>query len=365
VTLSSERAAARAEREPKWWIVAPPAAGSFDGIAHFSAELAAAINEIEPAKVVSSHAGLAEAAGKNPKGILLQYYPGAFVTPQLPKLLSTLSRVRASGVPVVTTVHEYWPPSSGSLKRGVWRWLCRKALAAVIARSSAVVATTPYAAGQLEEAGLGPAQFTPVIPIGTGIKVSSTDRSASSGGHAPLTFVMFGQPGIFDRAVVSHVARWVAQQDPRPRLIWIARDADEMRAWWRDLGAPDVVEIHGGLPAERVSQLLSGASAGFAVYDDGASTRRSSLAALMAHGLPIVALDGRFTDDRLRKSGAFLFSPLGDGPAFVANAERLISDPALRVSMASKMSAFYEKEISWPRIAAKYLEILRAPVPPI
>lgn len=356
MTLSSERAAARGEREPEWWIVAPPATGSFDGIAHFSAELAAAINDIEPARVIASHAGLAQTAGKEPRGVFLQYYPNAFVTPQLASLLLSLSRLRARGVPVVTTVHEYWSPPSASIKRAVWRWLCKRALAAVASRSSRLVVTTPFAGHFLAKEGIHSAATAAVIPVGTGIPPISRLSLKTPG---PATLAMFGQPGIFDREVVLHFARWVAQRNPRPRLIWIARSADEMRAWWRDLGAPDVVEIHGGLPAERVSQLLSEASIGFAVYDDGASTRRSSLAALMAHGLPIVALDGRFTDDRLRKSGAFLFSPLGDGPAFIANAERLISDHALRSSMASAMSAFYENEISWPRIAEQYLEIAK------
>jgi glycosyltransferase involved in cell wall biosynthesis len=361
VTLSSERGAA-----PQWWIVAPPATGAFDGISHFSAELTAAINAIEPARLIApaswkefhdTHVTLAKSP--DVRGILLQYSPPAFVKADLPKLLSMLHDVRGSGRPVVTTVHEYWPPSSGSLKRGVWRWLCRKALAAVTARSSTVVTTTPYAAGQLEEAGLGPAKFTSVIPIGTGIPVTGNEAKA------PDTMVMFGQPGILDRAVVLHFARWIAERNPRPRLIWIARSADEMRAWWRDLGAPDVVEIHGGLPAAEVSRLLSEASVGLALYDDGASTRRSSLSALAAHGLPVAGLDGRFTDDLLRKSGAFVLSPLGDGAALARNAERMLADTAQRSSTAAAMAKLYETELSWPRIAAKYLEILRAPTPPI
>lgn len=358
MTLSSERAAARRGRgvEPEWWIVAPPATGAFDGIAHFSAELAAAINEIQPARLVSSHAEVAESA--EVRGIFLQYSPPAFVTSDLPRLLSQLSRLRARGVPIVTTVHEYWSPSTWSPKRAIWRWLCKRALSAVAARSSRLVATTPYAASVLADAGITGAKDAAIIPIGTGIPAVPAALQERDQGSPP-TIAMFGQPGIFDRAVVLAVAQWMAAQSPRPRWIWIARSADEMRAWWRDLRAPDVVEIHGGLPPHRVSQLLSEASIGLAVYDDGASTRRSSLAAIVAHGLPVVGLDGRFTDDRLRKSGAFLLSPIGNAPALVANLERALASPALQDEMAAASLRLHDTDLSWPQIATQYLSVAK------
>ncbi len=363
MTLSSERRPARRSSgvEPEWWIVAPPPTGPFDGIVDFSAELAAAINATEPARLLSSHAGLAEITGGDPQGIFLQYSPPAFVTAELPKLLSQLSRLRARGVPIVTTVHEYWSPATLSPKRAVWRWLCKRALRAVAARSSRLVATTPYAASFLLDAGIPGAQHAAIVPVGSGIPALA--RAVDSEGQArdarPLTIAMFGQPAIFDRAVVLAMARWIAEQSPRPRWIWIARSADEMRGWWRELGAPDVVEFHGGQPAAEVAQLLRESDLAVAVYDDGASTRRSSLAAIMASGLPVVALDGRFTDDRLRNSGAFLLSPIGNGPVFIANLERTVNDAALRRQMAASSSRLYEAELSWPQIAKQYLEAAR------
>lgn len=363
MTLSSERRPAHRSGggEPAWWIVAPPPTGPFDGIVDFSRELAAAINTIEPARLISSHAGLDEGAGQNPSGIFLQYSPPAFVTAGLPKLLSDLSRLRARGVPIVTTVHEYWSPASLSPKRAVWRWLCKRALRAVAARSGRLVATTPYAASFLADAGIPGARQAAIVPVGSGIPAFA--RTVGAEGQArdgrQLTIAMFGQPAIFDRAVVLAMAQWIAAQSLRPRWIWIARSADEMRGWWRELGAPDVVEFHGGQPAGEVAQLLSEADLAVAVYDDGASTRRSSLAAIMASGLPVVALDGRFTDDRLRNSGAFLLSAVGHAPAFIANLERAVRDAALRREMAASSSRLYEAELSWPQIARQYLEIAK------
>lgn len=349
MTGSGERGAA-----PEWWVVSSTPTGPFDGIVDFSRELAAAINETEPARVIASHAGLAETAGTTPRGIFLQFYPQAFVTLELPKLLSNLSRLRARGVPVVTTVHEYWPPPSGSIKRGVWRWLCRRALNAVASRSSRLVVTTPYAGRFLAESGIRAAADAAVIPVGTNIPAAARSPKGQ-----PLAIAMFGQPAIFDRGVVLALARWIEKQSPRPRWFWNARNVDEMRAWWRDLGAPDVIEFHGGQPAADVGKLLGEADLAVGLYDDGASTRRGTIAAFIATGLPIVAFDGRYTDDLLRKSGGFLFSPLGDAPAFIRNLERAINDEPLRREMAAASSRLHDSHMSWSRIAEQYLEIAR------
>jgi glycosyltransferase involved in cell wall biosynthesis len=333
----------------KWLVVAPPPAGTFDGIADFSRGLAEAVNAIETATLTSSHTGIA--VGAEVRGVFLQYYPNAFVTAQLPTLLRQMSRLRARGVPIVTTVHEYWPPASSSFKRAVWRWLCKRALAAVAARSSRLVATTPYAAGHLANARIAPAEKFTVIPVPTNIPpVAAAEPPAR-----PPALVMFGQPYVLDRAVVLGLARWVETQPLRPRWIWIARSIAEMKKFWHEIGAPPVVEMRGELPAAEVSALIAQGSIGLGVYDDGVSTRRTTLTALLAHGLPIAGLDGRYTDGRLRNSGAFLLSPLGDAPALIANVQKLLADADLRSSLASAASRLHASDFTWAGVARQYL----------
>jgi glycosyltransferase involved in cell wall biosynthesis len=262
-----------------------------------------------------------------------------------------MSRLRARGVPIVTTVHEYWPPASSSLKRVVWRALSKRTLKAVAARSSHLVATTPYAAGHLAREGIAPAAKFSVIPVPTNIPAIAPPSHAGG----PPVLVMFGQPYVLDRAVVLGLARWLETQSPRPRWIWIARSVAEMKQWWTEIGAPDVVEIHGELAAGDVSALMAQASIGLGLYDDGVSTRRTTLAALLAPGLPIVGLDGRYTDGRLRESGAFLLSPLLDAPACIANLERAMTDPSLRSSLAASAARLHANDLTWARVAERYL----------
>jgi glycosyltransferase involved in cell wall biosynthesis len=335
----------------KWLIVAPPPVGPFDGIADFSRGLATAINEIEPASVSFSRAELADAEAR---GIFLQYYPNAFATKALPRLLSLMSKLRARGVPIVTTVHEYWPPASSSLKRAVWRVLCKQTLKAVAKRSSHLVTTTPYASGHLIRSGIAPAAKFSVIPVPTNIPAVARGASA----RAPA-LVMFGQPYVLDRAVVLGLARWMETRSPRPRWIWIARSVAEMKKFWAEIGAPDVIEFHGELPAAAVSALIAQGTVGLGVYDDGVSTRRTTLTALLAHGRPIVGLDGRYTDGRLRDSGAFVLSPLLDAPALIANVQRVLDDADLRASLGAAASRLHDQDLAWPRVAQQYLSALR------
>jgi glycosyltransferase involved in cell wall biosynthesis len=343
----------------QWWVVSPVGPGRFDGIGDFSDALNHAINLIEPCRLVvgdpwsamDARAGALDRC----RGLFVQYSPPAFVRHDWAPLRRLLVAARERRLPVVTTVHEYWPPPSISPRRLVQRALCRRTLRRLMSLSDVVVVTTPYAAGELAAAGLPRPEGFTIIPIGTGIPPLVPSDPSSE----PPTLVMFGQPAAMNPPVLRRLAAWQASPGA-PRMRWIARDAEEIRRCWRDAGGRDAadgrgLDIRGGLPAPDVSHLLAHAAAALAPYDDGASTRRSSLAALAAHGLPVVATDGRYTDRRVRESGALLLSPLGDGDAFVVNAERLLADPALRASMAAAMRRFFDAELSWPRLAAQYV----------
>lgn len=345
-------------RAPEWWVVSPAAVGAFDGIADFSRALATAIGETAPARLVPTHDEfMASVRGAPLLGVFLQYSPPAFVQPHVVPLLAALSRLRRSGVPVVTTVHEYWPPASSSIKRGVWRRLCKRVLSAVASRSSCMVATTPFADDHLRRSGVFGRTPSRVIPVGSNIVPAP--RTPHTEG--PITFAMFGQPYVMDRAVVLGFTRWLASLPAaqRPRLVWAARSDDEVRRWWREVGAPDVVDVRGGLSSPDVAELLARADVGLAFYDDGVSTRRSGFTAMAATGLPIVGLHGRFTDDRLKACPGLLLSPIGDANALVSNAQRVVDDAALRERLALGTAELYRADLTWSRIAGQYLSAAR------
>jgi glycosyltransferase involved in cell wall biosynthesis len=128
----------------------------------------------------------------------------------------------------------------------------------------------------------------------------------------------------------------------------------------REHGLPQAaLEVAAGLDAAAVSRALAGASMGFAPILDGVSTRRTTVAALLQHGLPVAGSDGRTTDPLLRDSGAFALVPASDAAAADAAAaiDALLSDSARRARMAGQARALFEAHLSWPRIADQYLRL--------
>jgi hypothetical protein len=282
----------------------------------------------------------------------VQYFPQAFLRPDLPDLVSWLARRRREGRPSALTVHEYWPPRTGSPRRAWLRARCRRALRALASESSTLIVTQPYAAGELMASGVVPGARPSVIPVGSGIPRAAGGSSA--GGLS--TLVMFGQPAGFDPGAVAAVARWLGGLAHPPRFWWFSRSEREMRAWWLErVRAPiEVAEFHGGLPADVLSRRLAEGTVALAPYIDGASTRRSSLVALIEHGLPVVALDGRYTDTLLRESGALTFAPLGAADQFAHLAAELLDDRARRDAMAANAARLFRERLAWPRIAEAY-----------
>ena len=304
--------------------------------------------------------GTAEWASRsrNADGVLVQYFPQAFARQDLPALIAWLNIRRREQRSVVVTVHEYWPPFSLSPKRIVTRLLYRRALRHLAAQSSVLVVSQPYAASELVAAGIAPAAAFHVIPVGSGVP-----RVAEPVATEEPTLVMFGQPAALHAGAVGAVAHWLASAPRRPRFWWFSRSEAEMRAWWRArVDAPaDVVTMHAGLPAAAVSRRLLEGTVALAPYVDGASTRRSSLAALIEHGLPLVALDGRYTDDLLRRSGAFVFVTLSHAAGIAAAAASLLADRERRSAMASAALHLFAERLAWPRIAEAYLAALVRP----
>jgi glycosyltransferase involved in cell wall biosynthesis len=81
-------------------------------------------------------------------------------------------------------------------------------------------------------------------------------------------------------------------------------------------------------------------------YPDGVTARRTTAMAALANGVPLVSMDGAFTEPQWRESGL----RLADGPgAMVAAALRFLCDPPLRLRAAADGLALYEREFSMDR----------------
>jgi glycosyltransferase involved in cell wall biosynthesis len=85
-------------------------------------------------------------------------------------------------------------------------------------------------------------------------------------------------------------------------------------------------------------------------YPDGATTRRGTLMAALAHGLPVVTTLGRLSESFWRESGAVAAVPAGDLPAVTRMVSELARHPERRHRIAGIARATYESRFSLPHV---------------
>ena len=357
--------AAGAAGGPHAWMIVPASPERFDGVRDFASHLATALaphgrvqtfttaGDREPApgtQVLPSWRAL-DPRTFPPRTIYVNYIPQSWLRRDLPALLSRIRAARAAGARVIVIVHEYQLDPGPSLTRRAARVVFRRMARAFASRAHAVVTTHGFVAGLARADRLDTRTTLASIPVGSNIAGPPGQPSTLREG-----IVMFGQPAGMAPAVVAAVARAAAaRQVP---LTWICRSENEARAWLARHGVPaEPIRIAAGLDEAAVSHMLNAAAVGFAPNDDGVSTRRTTIAALLQHGLPVIGTDGRTTDPVFRESGAFALAPAGDPAAAAASVDKILLDSALRDRMSAAARGLFEAHLSWPRIAAQYARL--------
>jgi len=333
----------------QWIVTAPAPAGRYDGIGDYTARLAGALAPQVPTRVVVP--GMDALPGPDEvAGVLYQYSPPHRSTTVTQWLDALVARHR----PMVVTVHEYWPPASWSPRRVVSRWQLRRHSMTLATHASAIVVTQEIYARELRAAGVLGGLPTAVIPVGSNI--------ARVPGHAPRDggLVIFGQPAALQTLVLAALARWMAESPDRPPLTWIGRSSDEMQHAWRAVAGAGAARVTfvGGADEAVVSGILQRATLGLAHYENGASAKRTTLAALLQHGVPTVATIGIATDSWLRATTGLYPVPDGDVDAFVHAVDALWNDAAARQRLSLGAQAVYDAHMDWPRIAAAYAALM-------
>jgi glycosyltransferase involved in cell wall biosynthesis len=125
-----------------------------------------------------------------------------------------------------------------------------------------------------------------------------------------------------------------------------------------ELGLSGRVVWTGFSGAAEVSANLMAADVCVLPYRDGASFRRGSFMAALAHGRPIVSTEPRVAIPELRSGENILLAPPDDVPALTDRVVALVNNPARRVALgaaASRLSDLF----GWDHIARQTLEVYR------
>jgi glycosyltransferase involved in cell wall biosynthesis len=143
--------------------------------------------------------------------------------------------------------------------------------------------------------------------------------------------------------------------DRRALLLGRGSDAFAARLIEREPALAGRVIGTGDLDAQTLANHLAVCDVLIQPYAEGATTRRGSLFAGLALGVPTVTTLGPLSEDLWAASDAALFAPPNDVAAMVALAETALADPQLRADLGARARALYQSRFD----VARTVEALR------
>lgn len=281
-----------------------------------------------------------------PRRALLQFVLQAFGMRAVnAPFIWSLRRLR--GYPLWIYFHEFALDDNPreSLPRRIQAYLTRR-LARIAARHAdhAFVSTpawTPLvraAAPRLEVTWLPiPSNIVTEYNPAEAERIAARIRGAAGGpivGH-------FGTYRMKDsRAFLQHALPAIARADDR-RVLLLGRGSTEFASAFTDPALAGRIIATGDLEPEALANHLAACDVLVQPYADGATTRRGSLFAGLALGVPCITTLGPLTEDLWAEAGAVYFVPPNDVAAMLATVDAALRDPAGRRSVGERGRELY------------------------
>jgi glycosyltransferase involved in cell wall biosynthesis len=310
---------------------------------------------------------LESALTAHPGWMLLQYVPNALGArgANLPFCLWLL-RLRRRGADVRVMFHEPYFYFSWRHPLGNVLALIQRAMAAVLLRASSVVyLSTETWVRYLRP--LAPLHTQMVVAPVPSTVLSSVDPREVSRWRArhearDVGAAIVGHFGTFGAHVAGElvgIVPIVLNSLPKARFICIGRGSDRFAAALGRQYPPLAARIDGAGAVSHADLAASLRACDLVVqpYPDGVTTRRTSVMAALANGLPIVSTSGALTEAVWRETGAVALAPASDARAIAAAVVALLGDPARSATLAAAGLRTYEERFAIDRT----LEALLAP----
>lgn len=212
----------------------------------------------------------------------------------------------------------------------------------------------------------------PILPMAPEPQPGQRDRLRQSLGLAPDDFILayygYVYPGKGVETLID-VVRLLRQRQSRARLVVVGGGinlsnlspyAQSLFDKVEQLGLTDSITWTGEYQwdSPQPSSYLFAADACVLPFDEGVTLNRSSLAAAVTHGLPIVTtraepLESAFVDGQ----NVILCQPK-DSAAMVRAIESLMENPSLRLSLRQGAVALADEWFSWRKAVNRTIELL-------
>lgn len=285
--------------------------------------------------------------GNEPRAwVLLQFTAGAWSKTLFTSWVLVLcSLVRWTGSHFGVVVHDPFPIPGTRVRDRVrrryqalvFRILARKADAMFATLDPLII---PWC-GKTER------ETVKVLPVGTNIPVTGGRKERD--GYSVGVFCV-SRP-TEEGLSISHAVRDLAGVARNVRLAIFGRNALLVEQDMRRLLADSSVEVRvdGILPATKVSAILAGLDVVLFVRG-GVSSRRGTVAAALAHGLPVVGFRSMETGWPITEAGLVL-SDEGDVDGLASSLNRIATEAGFAQELRDRSEAAHSRYFAWERIA--------------
>lgn len=285
-----------------------------------------------------------------PRHLLVQWVPHAFGRRSMNVGFCRWVRRRARRGDVVDLmVHEpFLAFGEGPLRHDAVAAVHRVMAAMLLGAARRVWVSIPAWTARLRPWSFGRTPSFCWLPVPSTLPVNGDqDAAARVRGAVGGPGVLVGHFGTYDaptRRQLHAVVPGLLHAAAGTRLLLLGRGSDGAAESLRR-GLPDVrdrIAGAGALGAAELSAHLQACDVMLQPYIDGASTRRTTLMAALAHGVPVVTTAGRLSEPFWRDSAAVVTVPAGDTAALVAAAASLAGDGDRRRRLADAARRTYD-----------------------
>jgi len=305
----------------------------------------------------------AELDGSRPDAVLLHYSVFSYSYRGFPLFVHpTLAALHSSRIPLITVLHEFvFAAKLGGLRGKAWAATQRALLIAVMRASAAVVVTTDFRAEWLVSRpwlSRRPVVFAPVFSN----LPPAAIRPRSDRGYQVIG--LFGYS--YRQATVSIVLDALRRLEDRGlrvqlKLLGAPGPESELAEVWRvaarTRAIAQALSFSGVLSAQDLSDALAGCDVLLCVDPPGPTSRKTTLAASLASGTAVIALDGpRRWSELIESEAARVVQPTS--LALADELDALLADQSLREALGARGRAFAERSMSVGRSAGAVAGLL-------